>query len=55
MLYAIVDNFDNILNRLIEKQNKDKRENTKAINTVTNTNTITNTNTMTNIQTHKKS
>jgi hypothetical protein len=43
MLYAIADNFDNILNRLIEKQNKDKRENTKAINTVTNTNTATNT------------
>ena len=61
MLYAIVDNFDNIIKILIEKQNKDKRENTKAINTVTNTNTITNTitntntHTMTNIQTHKKS
>ena len=40
MLYAIADNFDNILNRLIEKQNKDKRENTKAVNI--NTNTITN-------------
>lgn len=55
MLYAIADNFDNILNRLIEKQNKDKRENTKAINTVTNTNTntITNTHTMTTIQKHK--
>lgn len=26
MLYAIADNFDNIVNKLIEKQNKDKRE-----------------------------
>jgi hypothetical protein len=39
MLYAIADNFDNILNKLIEKQNKDKRESTKddiKMNTVTN-------------------
>ena len=59
MLYAIVDNFDNILNRIIEKQNKDKREINKAVNTNTNTNTIENTNTIANtfenIQIHKKS
>jgi len=39
MLYAIVDNFDNIVNKLIEKQNKDKREYTKdaiKMNTFTN-------------------
>ena len=42
MLYAIADNFDNILNRLIEKQNKDRRENTKTVNINTNTNTFTN-------------
>lgn len=29
MLYAIVDNFDNIIKTLIDKQNKDRRENTK--------------------------
>ena len=54
MLYAIVDNFDNIVNRLIEKQNKDKRENNKAINIITNTNTNTTANTFANIQIHKK-
>ena len=47
MIYAIADNFDNIVKLLIDKQNKDRRENNKTVNIKTNTNT--NTNTFTNI------
>ena len=42
MIYAIADKFENILTSLMDKQNKDIRENTKTVNI--NTNTATNTN-----------
>jgi hypothetical protein len=42
MIYAIADKFEKILTSLMDKQNKDRRENTKTVNI--NTNTATNTN-----------
>ena len=42
MIYAVADNFDNIVKLLIDKQNKDRREHNKTVNINTNTNTFTN-------------
>jgi len=47
MIYAIADKFENILTSLMDKQNKDIRENTKTVNINTNTATNTNINTKT--------
>jgi len=42
MIYAIADKFENIITSLLDKQTKDRIENTKTVNINTNTNTFTN-------------